>query len=526
MRIGMIRTLTLAPLFIGASGSWVDPDSDQYALSTVSLVDGRIFDLVFSDEFNKPGRSFNDGHDPAWTAIHKDDYTNTALQFYDQDKVTTTPDGYLNISTTNEHTNFMALNDKTLKYQKKTKTFKSGMLQTWNKFCFTGGIVEVRAKLPGEAHIGGLWPAIWLLGNLARATYVGSSDWIWPWSFDTCDRSLQPKQRISACSPDPHYGMNSFTGRGAPEIDILEAMPGNAPLPSSKVGKPYYSTSLQIAPGVDPDKGRGRPGPGGPPAPGQWYEHLEYGPNSTVNLFFYGTANAKHLEGQDISPKYSYVSDAVSGNTQLNPEIWGGFRAFRLEWALPQDDYTPASGDDVEAALGYVRWYMDNELVYGITGDSIANKTGGTIPTEPQYMLLNTAMSSSWGFPVPCPAGCACSCFDCAPDAAFGPCACGIAPGFCDSLPAHFLIDYVRVWQFSDDAQQKVGCSTPERPTKKWIEGHLKDYMGPDDTEPLQPIQRGGATCVSAADCGGGSSGGEEGGGGGEGGTGNRCVVV
>ena len=80
MRIGMINTLTLASLFIGASGSWVDPDSDQYALSTVSLVDGRIFDLVFSDEFNKPGRSFNDGHDPAWTAIHKDDYTNTALQ--------------------------------------------------------------------------------------------------------------------------------------------------------------------------------------------------------------------------------------------------------------------------------------------------------------------------------------------------------------------------------------------------------------------------------------------------------------
>lgn len=95
--------------------------------------------------------------------------------------------------------------------------------------------MEVRGKLPGDGLIGGLWPAIWLLGNLARATYIGSSNWIWPWSFDRCDRDLQPKQAISACAPHPHFGMNSWQGRGAPEMDILEAMPGNAPLPPSKV---------------------------------------------------------------------------------------------------------------------------------------------------------------------------------------------------------------------------------------------------------------------------------------------------
>ena len=36
---------------------------------------------------------------------------------------------------------------------------------------------------------------------------------------------------------------------------------------------------------------------------------------------------------------------------------------------------------------------------------------------------------------------------------------------------------------------QKVGCSTPERPTHKFIEGHLKGFMGDDDEIPLQPIQ-------------------------------------
>ena len=44
--------------------------------------------------------------------------------------------------------------------------FRSAMLQSWNKFCFTGGIVEFRAKLPQG---GGYWPALWTFGNLGRA---------------------------------------------------------------------------------------------------------------------------------------------------------------------------------------------------------------------------------------------------------------------------------------------------------------------------------------------------------------------
>lgn len=159
---------------------WVDVDTPLSAHETRSLFDDRPFQLVFSDEFEVPGRTFQDSQDPAWTAVHKNDYTNEALQFYDRDAITTS-NGFLNITTTAETTTFQALDDKTLKYKARTKHFKSGMLQSWNKFCFTGGIVEVRARLPGEPGIGGLWPAIWILGNLARATYVASSDWIWPW---------------------------------------------------------------------------------------------------------------------------------------------------------------------------------------------------------------------------------------------------------------------------------------------------------------------------------------------------------
>lgn len=53
----------------------------------------------------------------------------------------------------------MALNEKTKKKFADTKHVESAMVQGWNKFCFTGGIMEVRAKLPGEPQIGGLWPA-------------------------------------------------------------------------------------------------------------------------------------------------------------------------------------------------------------------------------------------------------------------------------------------------------------------------------------------------------------------------------
>jgi hypothetical protein len=126
------------------------------------------------------------------------------------------------------------------------------MVQGWNKFCMTGGIVEISAKLPGDPTTGGLWPALWMLGNLARATYVGSSNYIWPYSYNQCDEKNRQSQKISACSKVGHFGMEPGIGRGSPEIDILEAMMGGPEaLPSTNITRPYFSTSLQIAPGLE-----------------------------------------------------------------------------------------------------------------------------------------------------------------------------------------------------------------------------------------------------------------------------------
>lgn len=150
--------------------------------------------------------------------------------------------------------------------------------------------MEVRAQLPGLWNVGGLWPALWLMGNLARATYVGSSDWVWPWSFGKCDRKLQPKQLVSACNPYPHFDLDGYVGRGAPEIDLLEAMPGYLKQTPTGIYQPYFSSSLQIAPGIDSP---GRPQKGGYPRKGSWYEGMEYGNQTEQNVFFFGSLTTK-----------------------------------------------------------------------------------------------------------------------------------------------------------------------------------------------------------------------------------------
>jgi beta-glucan synthesis-associated protein KRE6 len=47
-------------------------------------------------------------------------------------------------------------------------------MSTWNKFCFTGGIIETSVSLPGSNNVVGLWPAVWTMGNLGRAGYGAS----------------------------------------------------------------------------------------------------------------------------------------------------------------------------------------------------------------------------------------------------------------------------------------------------------------------------------------------------------------
>ena len=161
MRTGIHITVTLLATSVSTGiAGWVDPDTPEAFHSTMPLTPGdtRGFELVMSDEFEKDGRMFRDGEDPRWTAIDKNDYTNDALHYYSSDNAQTVG-GVLNITTEMKTKTFKAFNETSGEYFAEKKNYKSAMLQGWNKFCITGGIIEVKAKLPGNAYTGGLWPA-------------------------------------------------------------------------------------------------------------------------------------------------------------------------------------------------------------------------------------------------------------------------------------------------------------------------------------------------------------------------------
>lgn len=232
---------------------WVDPDTPVDKRKLTSYTDGIEYDLVMSDEFERTGRTFKDGNDPMWTGIDRADDDQTAqgkksLQFYNASQISI-KDGNLVITTTTEDTSWKGWNPYKKKYETMKRHFKSGMLQSWNKFCFTGGILEVDVQFPGASDIGGLWPAVWMLGNLGRATFEASTNLMWPWSYDVCNRDLQHAQEISACDITNHYSLNAHQGRGATEIDVIEVMPGpstSLPLVKNNVKRPYSSMTLQV----------------------------------------------------------------------------------------------------------------------------------------------------------------------------------------------------------------------------------------------------------------------------------------
>ena len=235
----------------------IDPDTprDAYTIASPHSPSTEL-ELVFSDEFNVAGRTFYPGDDPYWEAVDLHYWPTNNLEWYDPAAVETTDDGALTITLQQKETH-------DLHYQ-------GGMIQTWNKFCFTGGYVIANVSLPGVSNVQGLWPALWMMGNLGRAGYGATTDGLWPYSYDSCDvgtiknqslngvpaaasvngdqgnggvLSFLPGQRLSRCTcqdasdgndgsrldhPGPKHNDGTWVGRAAPEIDIFEAQVGQS----------------------------------------------------------------------------------------------------------------------------------------------------------------------------------------------------------------------------------------------------------------------------------------------------------
>ena len=104
----------------------IDAETPSSAFTRTGY-DGKKYNLVFSDEFNKDGRTFWPGDDAWFEAVDLHYWPTGDLEWYTPEAITTAG-GSLVITMT--------------EIENHQLNFQSGMLQSWNKFCFSSGYVE------------------------------------------------------------------------------------------------------------------------------------------------------------------------------------------------------------------------------------------------------------------------------------------------------------------------------------------------------------------------------------------------
>ena len=434
----LLSIVMLAVCDATLSHTWVDRDTPVSELASISP-DGTVYELAFSDEFEADGRTFRDGDDPRWTALDSKPNGNSQVNLYNS-SLAVTQGGLLRMSTRARNATYPTFSQPA----EATAHFESALLMGWNKFCISGGgIIRMRARLPGRYNQPGLWPAFWLFGNLGRVTFPRTTNGLWPFIYDEhecvtdgdpdCEANQCRMQRVSACNAAPGYGMLPHQSRGAPEIDIFEVQPGNTPVdygtwyrsgncavPDQKtvdaayMTHPFLSASLQAAPGLL-RRADQRPSVGCVPemytlADGsthkQWYEglglrdvHNFSSPSHRVasNYFFWG----EYFD--DVSwpggpSDLGMQTDAFSADVSLAETHFEDFHEYTLEYE---------SGDG-----GFIRWSIDGVRIFEVTdaqlrrwhnvsvgGRLIGELRSRQVPTEPMYIVLNVDMSPKWGWP-------------------------------------------------------------------------------------------------------------------------------
>ena len=328
----------------------IDPDTPDSAKSMTSY-DGKTLNLVFSDEFSTPGRTFFDGDDPYWTAVDIWYGVTRDLEWYDPDAAVTN-DGVLELR-------FDAFQNHGLNY-------RSGMVQSWNQLCFKGGRLEASISLPGRGDTVGFWPGFWSMGNLGRPGYAATTDGLWPYSYDNiCDAGITanqsspdgisylPGMRLPACTCNNEDHPTPGTSRSSPEIDALEASVGTLDAIGNQVG--VVSQSFQVAP-FD-----------------IWYQ-----PNyDFAEVFDFSITEMNVYKGGPFQ-------QAVSALSNLNNDWYNGnaYQTFAFE-------YNPGSSGDIT-------WFVGENPTWRVQSEALGpngNIGQRTIPEEPMAIVMNFGMS-------------------------------------------------------------------------------------------------------------------------------------
>ncbi|CAI4861689.1 AFI_G0056930.mRNA.1.CDS.1 [Saccharomyces cerevisiae] len=384
--------------------SLVDPDTPDTA-KTREAMDGSKWELVFSDEFNAEGRTFYDGDDPYWTApdVHYD--ATKDLEWYSPD-ASTTVNGTLQLR-------MDAFKNHGLYY-------RSGMLQSWNKVCFTQGALEISANLPNYGRVSGLWPGLWTMGNLGRPGYLASTQGVWPYSYESCDAGITPNQsspdgisylpgqKLSICTCDGEDHPNQGVGRGAPEIDVLEGET------DTKIGVGIASQSLQIAP-FD-----------------IWYMP-DY---DFIEVYNFTTTTMNTYAGGPFQQAVSAVS-TLNVTWYEFGEYGGYFQKYAIEYLNDDDN-------------GYIRWFVGDTPTYTIHAKALhpdGNIGWRRISKEPMSIILNLGISNNWAY----------------------------IDWQYIFFPVVMSIDYVRIYQPSNAIS--VTCDPSDYPTYDYIQSHLNAFQ-------------------------------------------------
>ncbi|GAA5973131.1 hypothetical protein JCM11641_006283 [Rhodosporidiobolus odoratus] len=421
----------------------IDPDTPTSAYTKMGS-DGVEMQLVFSDEFNVDGRLFYPGMDPFWEAMDLHYWQTNDMEWYEPDNVGT-KDGYLYLELTKE-----------TKANSHGTGYLGGMLQSWNKFCWTGGRIEVKLSLPGDTQVQGLWPAVWMMGNLGRAGYGATLEGMWPYVYDFCDAGTLPNQtnpetglpaftkaqgdqyhdgslsyltgqRLSRCTcpgedhPGPKDG-KEFVGRGAPEIDIFEAL-----VTADGVGN--ISQSAQWAP---------------------FNAHYYLTHNESAQYAEYYTSEYETAANEYLGGVYQQVT---SGLSRTIPESYN--KTDLDSFAMYGTEYVPTDRNGY--GTGHIYWLQEEENMWYMSDQAMAadptiDVSNRTVTGEPLYTILNLGMSTSFT--------------DVDVD--------GL------TFPATMRVDYIRVYQDPDNIN--IGCSPKDYPTADYIEKHAEAYHNPNLT--------------------------------------------
>ena len=338
------------PLMKNIRTGLIDPATPKSAMERKTF-SKETWELVFSDEFNKSGRTFYPGDDPYWTAPDIWYGSTQDLEWYDPDAVTTSG-GTLQLRL-----------DSFLNHN---LNYRSGMLNSWNQVCMKGGALEIGVSLPGPGGASGLWPGAWTMGNLGRPGYKASTEGLWPYTYDSCDQGITPNQsmtdgtsylpgqRLPSCTCPGEDHPTPGRGRGAPEIDVFEASAD----PTIHLG--LVTQSFQVAP-FD-----------------IWYQ-----PNS--DFMAIPNYNVTQMNAYCGGP----FQQAVSGQTELNNLWYDGIQYQKYGF-----EYEPGKGKDA-----YITWFVGDDISFMMTGDAIGpngNIQHRPISEEPMAMVMNLGFSTAW----------------------------------------------------------------------------------------------------------------------------------